>query len=92
MLCRRHEAYNDMVTLMCRSMDAPLAPKLLGGVVGRALAEGVLPAAALTELASPIESAEPRRAFVVESLTQVKVRSAGWNIHVCRRALLQQTV
>ena len=54
-------------------MDAPLAPKLLGGVVGHALAEGVLPAAALAELASPIESAEPRRAFVVESLKHFKV-------------------
>ena len=54
-------------------MDAPLAPKLLGGVVGRALAEGVLPTATLAELASPIESAEPRRAFAVESLKQLKV-------------------
>ena len=54
-------------------MDAPLAPKLLGGVVGHALAEGVLPAALLAELAPAIESAEPRRAFVVESLKAFKV-------------------
>ena len=72
-------------------MDAPLAPKLLGGVVGRALAEGVLPAAALTELASPIESAEPRRSFIVESLAQVKVRSKSRNGRVSGLALLQLT-
>ena len=60
-------------------MDAPLAPKLLGGVVGHALAEGVLPVALLTELASPIESAEPRRAFVVESLKAFKVAVSPMN-------------
>ena len=57
---------------LCR-MDAPLAPKLIGGIVGLALAEGALPAAVVPELASPIESAEPRRAFVVETLKRFKV-------------------
>ena len=55
-------------------MDAPLAPKLIGGIVGLALAKGALPMTAVPELASPIESAEPRRAFVIETLKRFKVR------------------
>ena len=73
-------------------MDAPLAPKLLGGVVSRALAEGVLPASALADLASPIESAEPRRGFVVESLKQLKVRSTQWIVHMWARIAALNTL
>ena len=56
-------------------MDAPLAPKLCGGVIGRALLAGVLPPAAVLELSKPIEGGEVRRALFAPALQYVKVRS-----------------
>lgn len=56
----------------CR-MDAPLAPKLCAGVLGRALLQGVLPAEAIPELCKPIEGGEVRRALVGPALQYVKV-------------------
>jgi hypothetical protein len=62
----------------CR-MDAPLAPKLCAGVLGRALLQGVLPPDAIPELCKPIEGGEVRRALVAPALQYVKVseRSKG---------------
>jgi hypothetical protein len=54
-------------------MDAPLAPKLCAGVLGRALLRGVLPADAIPELCKPIEGGEVRRALVAPALQYVKV-------------------
>ncbi len=54
-------------------MDAPLAPKLCGGVVGRALLAGVLPPAAVLQLSKPIEGGEVRRALFAPALQYVKV-------------------
>ena len=56
----------------CR-MDAPLAPKLCAGVLGRALLQGVLPPDAIPELCKPIEGGEVRRALVAPALQYVKV-------------------
>lgn len=55
-------------------MDAPLAPKLCAGVLGRALLQGVLPPDAIPELCKPIEGGEVRRALVAPALQYVKVR------------------
>ncbi len=54
-------------------MDAPLAPKLCGGVLGRALLQGVLPADSIPEFCKPIEGGEVRRALVAPALQYVKV-------------------
>jgi hypothetical protein len=54
-------------------MDAPLAPKLCAGVLGRALLQGVLPPEAIPELCQPIEGGEVRRALVAPALRYVKV-------------------
>ena len=54
-------------------MDAPLAPKLCAGVLGRALLQGVLPPDAIPELCKPIEGGEVRRALVAPALHYVKV-------------------
>ena len=56
----------------CR-MDAPLAPKLCAGVLGRALLQGVLPPDAIPELCKPIEGGEVRRALIAPALQYVKV-------------------
>ena len=54
-------------------MDAPLAPKLCAGVLGRALLQGVLPPDVIPELCKPIEGGEVRRALVAPALQYVKV-------------------
>jgi hypothetical protein len=54
-------------------MDYPLAPKLCGGVIGRALLAGLLPPSALVDLCKPIEAGETRRALMAPALQYVKV-------------------
>lgn len=56
-------------------MDAPLAPKLCGGVIGRALVAGLLSGSALVDLCKPIEGGETRRALVAPALQYIKVCS-----------------
>lgn len=58
-------------------MDAPLAPKLCAGVLGRALLQGVLPPDSILEFCKPIEGGEVRRALIGPALQYVKVRSCG---------------
>lgn len=57
-----------------RRMDAPLAPKLCAGVLGRALLQGVLPPDSILEFCKPIEGGEVRRALIAPALQYVKVR------------------
>jgi hypothetical protein len=64
------------------SLDVPLAPKLLGQLVGLAVAEGLLGLEALPELCKPIEPAEPRRALAAAALHWLKVRAPR-----CRRGV-----
>ena len=55
-------------------LDVPAAPKILGYIIGGALAKGLLQAAVLGALASPdaIEGAEARRGLLAAALNQVK--------------------
>ena len=51
----------------------PKAPRLLGGLAGRAVAEGALPSARITELYEKVEDTERRREGVAEALKYIKV-------------------
>ena len=57
-----------------RRLDVPTAPKLLGGVVGLAVAEGALPAGRVVELYEAVEDTERRRSGAAEALKCLKVR------------------
>lgn len=54
-------------------LDVPKAPKLLGSLVGLALAEGALPAGKLSDLYEKVEDTETRRQGVAEALLFAKV-------------------
>lgn len=51
----------------------PKAPKLLGSLVGLAVAEGAMPAEKLVDLYGKVEDTETRRRGVAEALLYVKV-------------------
>ncbi len=57
----------------------PKAPKLLGSLVGLAIAEGAVPAGKLVELYEKVEDTETRRRGVAEALRYVKVRRSACN-------------
>lgn len=50
----------------------PKAPELLGKATGALVLAGALPLTAVASLVEKVESAEPRRAYVVASLKAVK--------------------
>jgi hypothetical protein len=52
----------------------PTAPRLLGGLAGRAIVEGALPASQLSELYAKVEDTETRRRGVAEALKYIKAR------------------
>ncbi|EIE25379.1 hypothetical protein COCSUDRAFT_46693 [Coccomyxa subellipsoidea C-169] len=54
------------------ALDVPKAPKLLGSLVGLAVAEGAVPAGKLVELYEKVEDTETRRRGVAEALRYVK--------------------
>ena len=60
----------------------PLAPKLLGQLLGHAINEGVADLAALPEYTKPIESGEGRRAFAGEVFKYIKVGTLAGDFSV----------
>ena len=58
---------------MLRSLDVPAAPRLLGQLLGAAVAQGALPLAQLLELCAVIESAEPKRDLAAHTLKTIQV-------------------
>ena len=56
----------------CCSLDYPSAPKLLGRLLGAAVASGHLGLEEVVRQAGPVESAEPRRTFVAAALEAVQ--------------------
>ncbi len=61
------------VHLLSRSIDVPLAPKLLGQLTGRLHVDGTLGLDTLVDLAGVVEGAEPRRAYAAAALNALKV-------------------
>ncbi|BDA41688.1 Eukaryotic translation initiation factor isoform 4G-1 [Coccomyxa sp. Obi] len=59
-------------TLEDLALDVPKAPKLLGSLVGLAIAEGAVPAGKLVEVYEKVEDTETRRRGVAEALLYVK--------------------
>jgi hypothetical protein len=65
-----------MLEVLCfwqRRLDVPKAPKLLGSLVGSAMAEGALPAGKLADLYEKVEDTETRRRGVADALLYTKV-------------------
>lgn len=62
-------------------LDVPKAPKLLGSLVGLAIAEGAVPAGKLVDVYEKVEDTETRRRGVAEALLYVKVWD--WPMRAC---------
>lgn len=61
----------------------PKAPKLLGSLVGLAVAEGAVPAGKLVDVYEKVEDTETRRRGVAEALLYVKV--CVWSMRACSK-------
>jgi translation initiation factor 4G len=57
------------------SLDVPQAPKLLGLLVGQAVAAGALQLTALPNMLDGVESAKPKREFVAATLQRLKAKA-----------------